>query len=413
MIQLQTLKGFRDFLPEEALKRKYAQEIIEATFTAYGFDPLETPALEYAETLLGKYGEEADKLLYLFKDNGGREVGLRYDQTVPLARVFAQYRQQLVIPFKRYQIQPVWRAENTQKGRYREFLQCDIDIVGSDLYLSDAEIITCTIDALKRLGFQKPQIQINDRTIFDTLGLSKKEIIIIDKLDKIGEAAVIEELEKSGRKNSQSLFDSIRATTKTERLNKIFSSLAQSGFLEGEDYRFEPFLARGLDYYTSTIFEAKIRDLATPLSVAGGGRYDTLIGTFSGRTAPAVGIAFGFDRIVEIAGELGLLPNYQTRTTILICTLGEDNLDLSLTFANNLRKNGQINTEVYPDPTAKIDKQLKYANKKGIPFVAILGENEIETQSITLKNMIDGKQISLKLDQVKDIAAYVQEPPLL
>lgn len=413
MIKAQTPKGFRDFLPSEALKRKYVQGIIEETFASYGFDPLETPALEYAETLMGKYGDEADKLLYLFKDNGGREVGLRYDQTVPLSRVVAQYGQELVLPFKRYQIQPVWRAENTQKGRYREFLQCDIDTIGSDSYLTDAEIIACTIDGLRKIGFKKPQIWVNDRTIFDSLGLSKKEIIIIDKLDKIGEAAVIEELEKSGRKNGQELFDSIKASEKTERLVNIFSSLEQSKFIEGEDYRFEPFLARGLDYYTSTIFEAKIRDFETPLSVAGGGRYDTLIGSFSGRDVPAVGIAFGFDRIIEVAQELRLLPDYKTRTTMLICTMGKDYLDPSLTFANNLRKNGQINTEVYPDPTAKLDKQLKYANKKGIPFVAILGENEIETQSITLKNMTDGKQTSLKINQLTDIAAYVKEPPLL
>lgn len=413
MIKAQTLKGFRDFLPSEALKRKFVQGIIETTFVSYGFDPLETPALEYAETLMGKYGAEADKLLYLFKDNGGRAVGLRYDQTVPLSRVAAQYGQDLALPFKRYQIQPVWRAENTQKGRYREFLQCDIDTIGSESYLTDAEIIACTIDCLKKIGFKRPQILINDRTIFDSLGLSKKEIIIIDKLDKIGEAAVIEELEKSGRKSSQELFDSIRSAIKTDRLQEIFSALEMSGFVEGLDFRFEPFLARGLDYYTSTIFEAKVLDLAAPLSVAGGGRYDTLIGTFSGRDIPAVGIAFGFDRIIEIATELCLLPIFKTGTTMLICTVGKENLDLSLALANNMRKNGPINTEIYPDPTAKLDKQLKYANKKGIPFVAILGENEVMTQSITLKNMIDGKQTSLKINNPKDIADYVKEPPLL
>lgn len=413
MIKAQTPKGFRDFLPSEALKRKYVQGIIETTFASYGFDPLETPALEYSETLMGKYGTEADKLLYLFKDNGGRQVGLRYDQTVPLSRVVAQYGQELILPFKRYQIQPVWRAENTQKGRYREFLQCDIDTIGSDSYLSDAEIIACTIDGLKKIGFQKPQILVNDRTIFDSLGLSKKEIIIIDKLDKIGEPAVIEELEKSGRKNAKELFNSIRAATKTDRLREIFTALELSKFVEGTDYRFEPFLARGLDYYTSTIFEAKVLDQATPLSVAGGGRYDTLIGTFSGRDVPAVGIAFGFDRIIEIAGELGLIPSFKTGSTMLICTMGKDYLDLSLTLANNLRKNGQINTEVYPDPTAKLDKQLKYANKKGIPFVAILGEDEVKTQSITLKNMRDGKQTSLKINELEDITAHVKKSPLV
>jgi histidyl-tRNA synthetase len=413
MIKAQTLKGFRDFLPGDALKRKYVQDLIENTFVSYGFDPLETPALEYAETLLGKYGDEADKLLYLFEDNGGRRVGLRYDQTVPLSRVIAQYGQDLPTPFKRYQIQNVWRAENTQLGRYREFLQCDIDTIGSSSTLADAEIIACTLDALKRLGFKKTQIQINDRGIFDTLGLSKKEIIIIDKLDKIGEAAVVSELEKSGRQDSQSLFNSLRAAEKTDRLKEIFTALELSKFEEGIDFRFDPFLARGLDYYTSTIFEAKVLDLNSPLSLAGGGRYDKLIGSFNGSETPAVGIAFGFDRIVEVAQELSLLPEYKTRSQMLICTLGSNYLDLSLTLANNLRTNGRVNTEVYPDPEAKLDKQLKYANKKGIPFVAILGENEVESQSITLKNMIDGKQTSLKLDQIAQIAAYVQKPATL
>ncbi|MBI2326522.1 histidine--tRNA ligase [Candidatus Collierbacteria bacterium] len=412
MIKAQTPKGFRDFLPSEALKRKYVQGIIETTFASYGFDPLETPALEYAETLTGKYGAEADKLLYLFKDNGGRDVGLRYDQTVPLSRVVAQYGQTLVLPFKRYQIQPVWRAENTQKGRYREFLQCDIDTIGSDSYLADAEIIACTIDGLKKIGFKRPQILINDRSIFDSLGLSKKEIIIIDKLDKIGEEAVIEELEKSGRKTAKELFDSIRSAVKTDRLQEIFKALEMSGFVEGPDFRFEPFLARGLDYYTSTIFEAKVLDLTTPLSIAGGGRYDTLIGTFSGRDIPAVGIAFGFDRIIEIATELGLLPAFKTSCQLLICPLGNESLGTALSTTAKLR-DSDINTEVYPDPAAKLDKQLKYANKKGIPFVAILGENEVKTQSITLKNMTDGKQTSLKIDELKDITAYVKEPSLL
>ncbi len=409
----QTLKGFRDFLPGEALKRKYIQQKIEAVFASYGFDPLETPALEYAETLTGKYGDEADKLLYLFEDVGGRKIGLRYDQTVPISRVMATYGQDFPVPFKRYQIQPVWRAEKPQRGRYREFLQCDIDTFGPDSSLADAEIIACTLDVLKSIGFNKPQIWINDRTIFDALGLTKKEIIIIDKLDKIGKEAVIKELENSGRVNATALFDSIESSSKTDRLKDIFRTLEQSGIKEGEDFIFVPFLARGLDYYTSTIFEAKILDTQEVLSVAGGGRYDKLIGSFSGRDVPAVGIAFGFDRVVETAQSLSLIPETKTRSQLLIVTLGRDYLDPALSLANDLRKNEGLNTEVYPDPEAKLDKQLKYADKKGIPFVAILGENEAADQSVTLKNMITRKQTNLNISDLKDIAAHVQEPPTL
>lgn len=412
MTKPQTLKGFRDFLPEEALKRKYIQQKIERVFASYGFDPLETPALEYAETLTGKYGEEADKLLYLFEDIGGRKIGLRYDQTVPISRVMAQYGQEFPIPFKRYQIQPVWRAEKPQKGRYREFLQCDIDTFGSDSYLADAEIISCTLDALKNIGFKKPQMWLNDRTTFDSLGLTKKEIIIIDKLDKIGKEAVIKELENAGRNNADSLFNSIENSQKTEKLKNICEYLDQSGYIEGEDYIFVPFLARGLDYYTSTIFEAKILESGNLLSVAGGGRYDKLIGSFSGRDVPAVGIAFGFDRIAETAEQLSLLPNSKTRSQLLVCTLGTKTVPTAVQFATKLRSR-DINTEVYPDPDAKLDKQLKYANKKGVPFVAIIGENEVKENKITIKNMGNGEQKSFEMNKLDELAAYVQSPPLL
>lgn len=412
MDKIQPLKGFRDFLPPEALKRKYIQQKIEATFLSYGFDPLETPALEYAETLLGKYGNEADKLLYLFEDRGGRKVGLRYDQTVPLSRVVAAYPD-LPLPFKRYQIQPVWRAENPQRGRYREFLQCDIDTIGTNSYLADVEIIACTLDSLKRIGFTKPLMLVNDRTIFDQLGLTKTEVIIIDKLDKIGRQAVIDELTKSGRNDAEKLFASLESAQRTPRLTEIFAALEKAGFVEGSDFRFEPFLARGLDYYTSTIYEAKILDLTEPLSVAGGGRYDKLIGTFSGLDIPAVGIAFGFDRIVESAEKLMLLPEAPTRTLLLLCPLGDEAVAPALALANNLRKNTQTSTEVYPEPASKLDKQLKYANKKGIPFVGIIGDNEVREGKLTIKNMASGEQTALKFDQPKDIAAYVQKPPLL
>ncbi len=399
MIKAQTLKGFRDFLPEAAIARQIVVEKIRGVFERYGFDPLETPALEYAETLLGKYGGEADKLLYLFRDNGKRLVGLRYDQTVPLSRVVAQYPL-LPKPFKRYQIQPVWRAENTQKGRFREFLQCDIDTVGSDSPLSDAEIIDCTLNTFKQLGFSAITMDVNDRTIFDELKLSKKEITIIDKLTKIGTDAVIQELEAGGRKNAKQLFESLKNAKPTERIWKIFEALKKLGYKEDGDFRFNPFLARGLDYYTSTIFELKT-DAYPAGSLAGGGRYDTLIGQFSGTDQPAVGIAFGFDRIMEAMEELKLLSEERTATQLLVTIFSPDQLGSSLEITTALRRAG-LNTEVYGDTSAKLDKQLKYADRKGIPYVIIQGPEEAAGGVVKLKNMETKEQDELTVDNVID-----------
>ncbi len=398
MIKPQTLKGFRDFLPETAIKRQFVIGKIKEVFERFGFDPLETPALEYAETLLGKYGNEADKLLYLFEDNGGRKVGMRYDQTVPLSRVITQYPE-LPKPFKRYQIQPVWRAENTQKGRYREFLQCDIDTVGTDSPVADAEVIACTLTTLKELGFMKPQVWINDRRIFDELGLSKKEIIILDKLDKIGKGAVIAELRNIGTKDPEGLWDLIEGSTPTKRLATIIASLEKQGFIQKADFVFTPFLARGLEYYTSTIFEAKIIETTSLLSVAGGGRYDKLIGSFSGRDEPAVGIAFGFDRIMEIMEENNLLPEMKTATQALVTIFSPEQYTNSLEIATKLRI-GRINTEVYPEEETKLDKQLKYADRKGIPYVIIQGPEEIKNGVVKLKTMQTKEQKELTVDQV-------------
>ncbi len=397
MITAQTLKGFRDFLPADAIKRQSAIWRIKDVFERFGFDPLETPALEYAETLMGKYGSEADKLLYLFKDNGGRNVGLRYDQTVPLSRVIAQYPE-LPKPFKRYQMQPVWRAENTQKGRYREFLQCDIDTVGTDSPLADAEILACTITTLKALGFTKPQVWINDRRIFDELGLSKKEIIILDKLDKIGKEKVIKELKLAGTKDPEGLWNLIEESTPTERLATIIATLEKQGFVQKVDFVCTPFLARGLDYYTSTIFEAKILQTSSLLSVAGGGRYDKLIGQFSDQDNPAVGIAFGFDRIVEIMEENSLLPKEKTTTQVLVTLFSPELFNNAIEIANKLRV-GKINAEVYPEET-KLDKQLKYADRKGIPYAIIAGPDEANRGMVKLKNMKTKEQEEMTVDQV-------------
>jgi histidyl-tRNA synthetase len=397
MIKAQTLKGFRDFLPEAAIARQVVVGKIRNVFELYGFDPLETPALEYAETLIGKYGGEADKLLYLFRDNGKRKVGLRYDQTVPLSRVIAQYPE-LPKPFKRYQIQPVWRAENTQKGRFREFLQCDIDTIGSDSPVADAEIIDCSLSAFKQLGFSGIIMDVNDRTIFDELKCTKKEITVIDKIDKIGMDAVIEELEAGGRKNAKEFFTSLKNTKPTERIWKIFEALKRLGYKEDADFRFNRFLARGLDYYTSTIFELKAGAYPSG-SLAGGGRYDRLIGQFSGQEQPAVGIAFGFDRIMEALSEFNLLSVRSTATQVLVTIFSPEQLGASLELTTKLRSVG-LNTEVYADIGAKLEKQLKYADRKGIPYVIIQGPEETGKRVVKLKNMQTKKQEELTVDDV-------------
>ena len=258
-IKPQNLKGFRDFLPGQALARTFVIGKIKAVFERFGFDPLETPALEYAETLLGKYGKEADRMIYLFEDRGKRRVGLRYDQTVPLARVISQY-QNLPKPFKRYQIQSVWRAENTQKGRFREFVQCDIDTIGSKSLLADAEIINAALATVKSLGFKDAKMLINDRVIFADLPVGF--ITAIDKLGKIGKEGVVKELVGRGMEKveAEKLIDSFAAKSPTPPLNSLFEMLGQSGLKKGVDFEFSSTLARGLDYYTGTIFELVVKD---------------------------------------------------------------------------------------------------------------------------------------------------------
>lgn len=414
MIKTQTLKGFRDFLPIEARKRQYAINILKKVFESYGFEPLETPALEYEEILLGKYGEESDKLMYRFEDNGKRKVALRYDQTVPLARVVSQYaprgaagQNELPMPFKRYQIQNVWRAENTQKGRFREFLQCDIDTVGTSSSLADAEIIEILITSFKTLGFKNIKILINDRENlkFKTNGIAlaqDKNILAVrsvDKLKKIGKEGVLKELEGNGftKQEAEEILKSIEQNRPTPQLSKVFSLLKQLGISDA-NYEFSPTLARGLDYYTGLIFEAEAEECTTG-SLGGGGRYDNLIGLFSGKEIPAVGFGFGFDRIIEAMGELNLFPADLQTTKVLVTVFSPELLNKSIEVCNTLYKNN-INQELYVDPDAKIEKQLKYADKKQIPYVAIIGPDEAKNDTVTLRNMKTRKQENLPLSNL-------------
>jgi histidyl-tRNA synthetase len=406
MIKPQTLKGFRDFLPIEAKKRQYVINILKKVFESYGFEPLETPALEYEEILTGKYGEEGDKLMYRFEDNGKRKVALRYDQTVPLARVVAQYQNELPMPFKRYQIQNVWRADNTQKGRYREFLQCDIDTVGTSSPLADAEIIEIAAITTQRLGFKNFKILINDRENlkFKTNGISLSPdrnilaVRAIDKLKKIGKDGVLKELENNGftKSESEEILQVVEKAKLTPRLIEIFSILKRLGIPDNQ-YEFSPTLARGMNYYTGVIVELEVEEYKTG-SLGGGGRYDNLIGMFAGKQIPAVGFAFGFDRLMEAMGELKLFPANLTTTKALVTVFSKELENKSLEIAQSLRDKN-INTEIYLDD-AKMEKQLKYADKKQIPFAVIIGPDEAKNNAATVKNLKTREQKTVSIDQL-------------
>lgn len=391
MPNLQTLKGFRDFLPEEARKRQYVINTLKKVFESYGFEPLETPALEYEEILLGKYGAEGDKLMYRFEDNGGRKVVLRYDQTVPLARVVAQYGNQLPTPFKRYQIQPVWRAENTQRGRFREFLQCDADIVGSSSVPSDAEVITIVGKSLQALGFEKFTILINSREILKKSGATQNFLRVLDKQDKVTKDDFLKLIAEAKEYDKQA-YEYLKNSKSDDdpSLKEIFKNRDFNLF-------YLPTLARGLDYYTGIIFEVKI-DGYTSGSVCGGGRYDKLIGMFAGKDIPAVGFAFGFDRILEAMEQFSLFPKDLATTKVLVTVFSMELGADSIIVANKLREAG-INTELWLEADTKLEKQLKYADLKGIPYVAIIGPDEAKNNTVTLKELKTQTQQSFKLDE--------------
>lgn len=416
MDKVQTLKGFRDFLPGKARKRQYVIDTMKKAFESYGFEPLETPALEYEEILTGKYGDEGDKLMYRFKDNGGRSVAMRYDQTVPLARVVAQYRNDIPFPFKRYQIQPVWRAENTQKGRFREFLQSDIDTVGTDSPLSDAEILAVVTEVFKELGFKSFKIFVNDRNylVKDLLGtrfqlpldIALQVIRALDKIDKISTTKVIEEMVLNSRsfiteEKAKYILSELQAAAPPNTVEEIIELTEKLSGLKNI-IEFKPYLARGLDYYTGIIIEVEIPSYDVG-SVGGGGRYDNLIGMFAGRQIPAVGFAFGFDRIIEAMEEQNLFPkNLAGKTQILVTVFSPELTGKSLALYGRLKQNG-IAAEVYPDETAKMEKQLKYADAKKVPFVAIAGPDEVSRSVVTIRNMASRKQQEVSIDSIPEL----------
>ena len=410
----QTLKGFRDFLPDEQRVRNFVLDVFKEVFESFGFEPLETPSLEYASTLLGKYGAEADRLVYTFKDRGDREVGLIYDLTVPVSRVLATYRNEIPLPFKRYQIQRVWRAEKPQKGRYREFVQSDFDIFGVASPLADAEIITVIYKVFQKLGFDNFKIRINSRpllfSILEKAGITEKDqqkevLRLIDKIDKLPEEKVVEELQKI----NPTIFSDgrglqwLNSIKPDDTISRILRYLQAMG-LEEKYYCFDPTLVRGLDYYTGPIFEVGVEGFKG--SVAGGGRYDNLIESLGGPPIPATGCSFGLDRICDLVTEKKLLrDDLKPLTQVLITIFDESLVDKSLELSfilSSMKEN--INVEIYPDPKAKLEKQIKYADRKGIPYVAILGPEEVKDDTVTIKDLRTGEQ---KTVDCKELAGIV------
>lgn len=442
-------KGTRDFSPAEMVKRMYIFNTIRKVFQRYGFLPIETPAMENLSTLLGKYGEEGDKLLFKILNSGdflsdvhtedmqNRDInklsvkicekGLRYDLTVPFARYVVQHRNEIVFPFKRYQIQPVWRADRPQKSRYREFYQCDVDVIGSNSLLNEVEIIQIVDEVfnVKNLN-TKVHIKINNRKILsgiaEIIGEGDKIVditVAIDKLDKIGLDKVNEELTLKGI--SASAIEKIQPIIKlkgsnSEKINDLHKVLATSeigmkGIAEIEkvfEYikplyintpvEFDITLARGLNYYTGAIFEVKALE-ADIGSICGGGRYDDLTGIFGLKDVSGVGVSFGADRIYDVLLQLNRYPSDNFNTTkLLFVNFGETEEKYCISLVDKVRKSG-INVELYPDYT-KMKKQFDYANSRGIPFVAIVGESEIKENKVVLKNMLTGEQIKLTIEEV-------------
>ena len=440
-------KGTRDFGPVEMAKRNYIFNTIREVYALYGFRPIETPAMENLSTLMGKYGEEGDKLLFKILNSGdfrtavtpedygsesaGRlasrfcEKGLRYDLTVPFARYVVQHREELQMPFKRYQIQPVWRADRPQKGRYREFYQCDADIVGSDSLVNEIELLQIIDEVFSRLGI-RIAIKLNNRKVLagiaELIGAPDKLIditVVIDKIDKIGIDNVVVELRERGL--SEDAVERLRpilaiSGSLDERLSALSSLLADTpvGVAGVEELRavvsgveslgmkaqldLDVSLARGLNYYTGTIIEVKALDVQIG-SITGGGRYDNLTGVFGMSGLSGVGISFGADRIYDVLNTLDLYPeNTSAASKVIFLNLGADESTVSLKAAKMLRASG-IAAEVYPD-TVKMKKQMAYADAMRIPFVAIIGETELESGTVTLKDMEAGNQETVALDDL-------------
>ncbi len=458
-VKTQPARGMRDFLPSDVRRREYVISVIKEVYERYAFEPLETPAVENIETLSGKYGEEGNQLIFKILKRGEHEksgeadLALRYDLTVPLARVVAQYKERLPKFFKRYQIQPVWRAERPARGRFREFYQCDVDVLGSRSMTVEAELCAAATDALTRLGFTNFTIRLNHRQaltgILDAAGVATERhldaLVALDKLDKIGRPGVAGELaergiaDDAGQKllgffeaiNALEHAAQIAADNLAERSEEALNRAVIGRMLEfvgdheagargidelrsvvefaaatgaGAKVRIDPSLARGLSYYTGTIMEINVPDLSG--SLGGGGRYDNLVGMFLGQEVPACGLSLGLERIIVVMTEREMFPQnlLEAPAEVMLAIWDEASITDSLRLASELREVG-LRVDLYPEAD-KLGKQFKYAAARGISFVAVIGEEERELGDVTLKDMRTGEQMRLPRARV---AAAVQE----
>lgn len=397
-IEPRTLPGFRDFLPEEARKRAWLKEKLILIFENWGYDPIETPTLEFLEMFTGQIGED-EKLFFSFKDQGGRDVALRYDQTVPIVRVLVQYEHQLVKPLKRYQIQPAFRAEKPQKGRYREFVQADADIFGDQTPWADAEAICLSIDIYRQLGFKEAKILINDRNLMSSLPY--EAIVAIDKLKKIGEEGVIKDMEKKGipAKKAKDYLKTVLELKPNETIGVILKYLKDYGIPENW-FEFDPTIARSFAYSEGPIWEVVIPEYSAG-SVLGGERYDKMFQNLFGKEMSGTGFAVGFDRTLEAADQVGLIPVNKTASKVLVTIFNQSLFEKSLETLKLLRSNG-INSETFPNPGSKLEKQLKYADQKGIPRAVIIGPEEAQKGLVTVKNLQTKEQKTIAIENLTD-----------
>jgi histidyl-tRNA synthetase len=428
LIQPRTLKGFRDYLPESMIPRERLIDIARKVYRSYGFSPIDTPTLEYLEILTGKGGAETDRQLYRFEDHGGRNVGMRFDLTVPLARFVAQHINTLGTPFKRYHIAPVWRGENTQRGRYREFMQCDFDTIGTLSVAADIETGLVINDLFEEIGFDRFTVHVNNRQVLtgllEQIGVAEQATAILrslDKLTKIGPERTANEMVKTAgitaeqaeqvlaittlAGSNQEILENLKplvaqselGTAGIDRLQQILDGLAAGG-VPPERIKLDVSIARGLDYYTGVIFETFLDDLPDIGSVCSGGRYDNLAELYTKQQLPGIGASLGLDRLLAAMDELEMIDKVKTPADILVVYFEKDQLNKYLEIAADLRQAGWA-VEVYPD-AKKLGKQLKYADVRGFQYALIAGGDELQRDVCQIKNLQTGESVEYPLSSV-------------
>jgi histidyl-tRNA synthetase len=439
LIQPRTLKGFRDYPPELMIPRERLLEKAREVYRSYGYAPIDTPALEYTEILLGKGGEESDRLIYRFRDHGDRDVALRFDLTVPFARFAAQHIGKLGTPFKRYAMGPVWRGENTAHGRYREFWQCDFDTIGTTSTASDIEVVLVINDLMRALGFERFEVRVNNRLVLNGLleevglaGKTKPVLIALDKLPKIGPEAVAAEmaetagvspvqarrvLDLAGMKGTNAEIlaclerdfgVNARAADGIRRLRELNDVTLTAG-VSGERLKFDLSIARGLDYYTGTIYETFLLDKPDIGSVCSGGRYDNLAGLFTKQVLPGVGASLGLDRLLAAMEEMNLLPRVATPAPVLVVQFSPEHLGEYQKMARLLRSEG-IGVEVYPE-AKKVTQQFKYAESRGFRVALIAGPDEFTQNAWKVKDLSRREEVTVTTDEVIETVRRVLTAP--